>query len=276
MKINAMTRAGSAYNEDKFSFGNTWFLMLDGATSLSGGLISEYKTNAVWLIEKITNFVENNVENYKETKDLLKHMEVFIVKEFNKLDVDFSIEIEPTASLTLVRDFGGQIEVTTIGDISTVVCYKDKKLELINDTRVKDLEKYAHEEMIAIAHAENISIREARPMISDILLENRAMRNQPDGYCVVSVFDNLFDSRLTNVYDKSLINKMYVYTDGIAHYYETLELASDYRDFIAKIENKSILDTISDIREVENQDMDYNRYPRFKKSDDATLGIIEF
>ncbi len=276
MNVKAMTRAGSAYNEDKFSFGDDWFLMLDGATSLSGGLISEYKTNAVWLVEKITQFVENNIKNYAATADLLKQMETFLEKEFYKLGVDFSIEIEPTSSMTLVRDLDGYIEVTSIGDISTVICFKNKKLELVNDTRVKELDKQAHDEMVAIADAENISIREARAHITDVLLENRSMRNQPDGYCVVSVFDNMFESRLTNVYEKSEIEKIFVFTDGIAHYYETLNLASDYKDFISKIENKSILDVICDIREVENSDMDYNHFPRFKKSDDATLGIITF
>ncbi len=276
MDIKAMTRAGSAYNEDKFNCGDNWFLLLDGATSLSGDVISQYKTNAVWLVEKISYFVENNIEKYKQTKDLLEHMETFLIKEFNELGVDFTEDIEPTASLVLVRELDGYIEVTTIGDASTIVCFKDNHRELIHDTRVKELDKVALDEMIAIADADNISIREARPRITDILLENRIYKNKEDGYCVISVFNNMFESRLTNVFDKQLLDKMYVFTDGVAHYYETLGLASDFRDFVGKIENKSILDVISDIREVENADMDYNEFPRFKKSDDATLGIIKF
>ncbi len=276
MNVKAMTRAGSAYNEDRFNYGDNWFLMLDGSTSLSGEVFSKYNTNAVWLDEKISYFIENNIQNFEVTKDLLENMETYIVEEFNKLGVDFREDAEPTASMTLVREYDEYIEVTSIGDISTVMCFKDKTAELINDTSVKELDKQALDEMIAIADAENISVREARPLITDILIENRLMKNIPGGYCVVSVFDNLFDSRLTNVYDKSVVEKIYVYTDGVAHYYETLGLALDYRDFINKIANKSILSVISDIRDVENTDMDYNMFPRFKKSDDATLGIIDF
>ncbi len=276
MDIKAMTRAGSAYNEDRFNCGENWFLLLDGSTSLSGDLISLYKTNAVWLVEKISYYVENNIEKYRSTKDLLDHMEVYLGKEFNELGVDFVDEIEPTASMVLVREFGGNIEVTTIGDASTVVCFKDGNAQLIHDTRVKQLDQAALDEMIAIADAENISIREARPRITDMLIENRAYRNKEDGYCVVSIFNNMFDNRFINMFDKNLVDKMYVFSDGIAHYYETLGLATDYKDFITKIENKSILDIISDIREIENADMDYNEFPRFKKSDDATLGIIKF
>ncbi len=276
MDIKAMTRAGSAYNEDRFTCGDNWFLLLDGATSLSGDLISLYKTNAVWLVEKICVYIEKNIEKYKSTLDLLQHMEKYLIKEFEDLEIDFSEDIEPTASMVLVRDLDGKIEVTTLGDTSTVVCFKDNRMELIHDPRVKTLDKIALDEMIAIADAENISIREARPRITDILLENRLHKNKEDGYCVVSIYHNMFENRVTNVYDRQSLDKMFVFSDGVAHYYETLGLASDYKDFVNKIQNKSILDIIGEIREVENADMDYNEFPRFKKSDDATLGIIKF
>ncbi len=276
MDIKAMTRAGSAYNEDRFNCGDKWFLLLDGATSLSGDLISLYKTNAVWLVENISSYVEKNIEKYSSTIDLLENMEKYLIEEFNELELDFDEDIEPTASMVLVRDIDGKIEVTTLGDASTIVCFKDERMELLHDTRVKDMDRYALDEMIAIADAENISIREARPRITDILIENRTYKNKEDGYCVVSIFRNMFEARITNVYDKHLLDKMFVFSDGVAHYYETLGLASDYKDFVKKIENKSILDIIGEIREVENADMDYNEFPRFKKSDDATLGIIKF
>ncbi len=274
MKVTAKSFAGNPYNEDRFIYGDDWFLLLDGATSLSKELISTYETNAIWLVENINYFIKNNISSEISTETLITNLTIYIKNEFDKLGVEFDKKIEPAAALMLVRIFEDTVEITSIGDC-TVIVDTAEGVELVQDTRLKVVDDYALDAMIKIAKEKNIPNSEARPFITDILLENRFKRNKPNSYVAVDISSTNFKDSLIKIFDKSIVKNIYIFSDGVARFYEIFDLAKDYKDFKNILHEKDIDTVIKELRDIENSDLDYEKYPRFKKSDDATLGIIE-
>lgn len=287
LKIKTATNAAKPVNEDGYINKSTAFAVIDGATSLIDAKVKDYPNNAVWITKETERYLNSNIEGYQVQLDDFpttnKYMESLIMslnehlkKEYIKVCDDTSKEAEPSCGIALGKIYNNKIQLAIVGDLTIIVKMKNKDSFIFQDYRLKTLDDYAIDEIVKIAKEKGIKNLEARPLINDILIKNRNLKNTENGYSVMSTDDVLLKDIVNVSFDINEVDTIYAFTDGIAELYDTLfeYSSSDFLDLLEENEdNPQVI--IDKLRDAQNKDENCELYPRFKKCDDATLSVIK-
>ena len=159
--------------------------------------------------------------------------------------------------------------VGIIGDCEVTLKYNDGKIVRCFDDTLHKLDNIALFKMKEIATNKNISVKEARKEIQDLLIKNRRMQNSEGGYNAYSIMPNYNLKELTFDFDKKNINEIYLYSDGFADAFAHLGIYESHKKMFEKTLN--IENEINLIKEVSYNDKYCNKYLRFKVIDDITV-----
>lgn len=276
MNVCAASYPGHEINEDLVVYGDNYVLLLDGATSLAKKAFSEYDSNAKWYVEKISEYIKTHINNKISVRDLLDGAIDHMNKQFEMLHLEDTSNLKPSASSILIRQLDDMVEMTLIGDCSIVVCYKNGTNELIHDDKLSKLDSQVIQKMIRIAEENNISVAKARNEVVDDLVINRKKMNASDGYQALGFSKIDFNEVISLVVDTDKIDTIYAFSDGIAQYYDTLKIVDSVDEFVEVLKKYTFDEIVTQIKNVQQGDENFNQYPRFKLSDDATIAKINF
>ena len=288
--INACTVAGSKdgitpkLNEDAFFITqigrNTLFLcVIDGDSSvrptpslksISGARYSSH--NLRTLLKKIVN-PSLSAEQIITLLNEKIRKKVSLFSEFNFKDSSTL----PGSSITLIKlDFKKNSgELVSVGDTLAIFFYKNHTSKLITNDLVKRYDDKTFSLIKKIAIERNIPIKEARQnqeVKTQIRLRYKEIINRKDklGYGILNgqlEVNKYVQKELFNLND---LTNIFLGSDGIIPLNFDSENNKDQKNLLKILEKGSLQKLVLSKQSLENNDPNYNKYVRYKHSDDAT------
>lgn len=264
-------------NEDKITIISNAAWVIDGATGLTGKRITEKETDALWYVEALDDYLRNNINSPKSIKEIIKDAVKEIRSRYSKYEgFDNLEEVDyPCAALALVRFNNKELEYYAIGDCTLIYSKENGNTEEILDKRLGELEEKISEKMQELSKINNISILEARKHCNDEFIALRKLKNKDNGYWILELNEQAVGN---GIYNKIPINNKFnvcMISDGFSQYYDTFNLAKDYKEFIKLAKDNDIEDLYNTLYKEQENDGNCNKYTRFKKSDDTSIIYFE-
>lgn len=139
-------------------------------------------------------------------------------------------------------------------------------IQVITDDRVESVASPARQ----AALQEPIGSRAHRSAMNDLVAAQRPLRNHPDGYWVASSDPSAAEHALTGSLSRSYLTSAALLSDGASRLVDVFEQVT-WRDALALLDGHGPMQLIQQVRDAEHTDPDGRRWPRYKKSDDATI-----
>ncbi len=262
-------------NEDIVGWGKDYFFVMDGASCLSGMNIMGQGSDAAWMVAKVKDALCRQLDNGdpRSTGHILQE----ILEDVRK---DYVIALQeqglsqpddsPSAGLALFRQREGLLEFFGLGDCVGVATLPDGSSFFSLDANLPKLDNSVLEEMVRIHKATGVPMLEARNHCREHLLENRKLRNHPDGYWIL---DLISDEGLKNArqFSWELTGPIKVggFSDGFAQLSELFGIYDSYSSLFAAMQEKDLEAIYQTLCMAQDRDPDCNNYPRFKLRDDT-------
>ena len=265
MKLTAKTRKSHFWNEDRFVFGQDYFMVIDGATPL----IKSNKFNeACWMVK----FLKHNLN--KLSGPISDRLNILSKEGFHQLPVKIKEEdYLPSASLAYVEVSDEYYNAYTLGDCEVTFILKDGRVKRCYETDLAKLDDISINEMVKHAKEKNIHVLEARPFIKETLLKHRKLINKPNGYKAFALTDNPNINPTKYQIKKELVKEIYIYSDGFSQSFEHLNIYNSHEEMFSKSLNLD--EEINYIKLQAFNDKYCDKYPRLKKIDDITVIKVE-
>ena len=253
-----------AYNEDRFVVTDGLFAVIDGAS----GLTPKEKDGIGTKASRLATFVKAALQRYhgKDVEQFLRELSRRAYAEGFDNHVSCAISV-----LHLSKDTA---RFYTVGDCEIIYRRRDGVVSRFRQTELSVLDNKAIEEMVRYAAKNNISVREARGHIQDMLIGHRALMNTPQGYSVFVPSPTADFEIKSKVLARSELESLYLCTDGFLPCFTELDIFKDVGELFTT--SLSVKDICLQIQKILRQDKDFNRFPRFKLFDDITAIRLNF
>lgn len=252
------------YNEDRFLIKNNLFAVIDGAS----GLTTEQKKGVGTNASRLAGFVKKELSKFKG-EDFISFLNDLSIKALKD-----GHDVETSCGISAVIVDGTNIHLFVIGDCSIILKNKNNEVHTFKQRELCKLDEIAVNEMIFIAKEENISIKQARERINDLLIKHRLMKNTKNGYSIFCPSNNpnfVVDHYVLNKKD---IKSIVLCTDGFSQCYDKLDVLNNETQLFTT--TLSIKEICKKIQQISKSDKNFNKYPRFKLFDDTTAIKIDF
>jgi hypothetical protein len=151
--------------------------------------------------------------------------------------------------------------------------YKDKKglVRSFKDYELEQLDGEVISHINKLVTGENLSLFEARQKSKNMLIKNRLLRNTIEGYWILGFDESAADNCITGTIDLYEENEYEILltTDGFYALIDKYKYTTE-SDIYNLLKNNTLDDLYRKIREIECGDESGIKYPRLKKSDDAS------
>ena len=234
---------------------------MDGATPLIKNGIKP--TEAVWFVSLIKKRLTKNCSNVIEK---LNKISLEAIEKLKCWNFPVQDKYMPSAGLAWIELKENTIVAHTIGDCEVTFRLKNGEIKRVVQPELIALDEISVKEMVHQAKENNISVRESRKLIDDILIKHRMMMNKENGYNVFTPSEKpnfTFSSEEIKTQD---IEEIYIYTDGLSQAFDELKIFQSHKEMFSQKLNLD--DVVKQITQVSFYDKDFNLYPRFKKIDD--------
>lgn len=260
MKFVKLIKKYHTYNEDCLAISSNLFCVIDGATFLKNK-DNRTKTETSKMVKDLSKMLKK----YKGDGEELKNYIYKCSKELSKKYDDTN-----SCGFSLAYFYLDKIYIYYLGDCECLIKNKDDEIITIYDDSLSKLDDYAISKMIEISKKENISIKEARSKINDILIENRNKKNKKNGYSIFEASVNPTFEIYKKVINKKDVKEILLSTDGYQAIYKVYRLIKKEDIFTLDLK-----DGYNRIKEVSFLDKMMNKYPRFKVIDDISAVKID-
>lgn len=275
LKKQIICKSGDFENEDAAGINEYGAWLLDGATGLSGTVLTNEKSDARWYTQRWDNYLAYSLKENLSLMEIIANGISYISAEFDKAikykpcsKLDY-----PSSSVTVLKWHERYIEYFSLGDSPMIIQIKDDFKE-ITDKKVLALDKKVFDAMNIVIQKNNISAWKAKSIIMPMIKEHRMLYNTEGGYWILG-----FDKRAVSKASQGIIEvteptKILMASDGFSALVDKYH-AIDKKDFISQVEEKGLYMLYDYLRTIENEDDCGIRYPRYKKSDDASAIFFE-
>jgi hypothetical protein len=171
----------------------------------------------------------------------------------------------PSAAVAVLRTGRSELEYLVLGDI-TVVLESAGGLDVVVDDRVDTTARTERDTVDRYP----IGSPEKQSALLRMKHAELAVRNQPGGYWVAAADPNVVTHALTGKVALEGLRRTAVLTDGAARIVALFELV-DWSGLLDVLDETGPDEVVRRIRAVEAADPDGRRWPRNKRSDDATI-----
>ena len=261
-------------NEDAFGHGGSAALVIDGATPLGDGLMPG-PSDAAWIAQFGARRLMAHLRDGDGARKALRATLGDAQKSFEALRRHEQEDMwqMPCASLMLAVAGEGGVELLWFGDCAALIKQGDAPVTVVGET----FDKRAAEAKRAQALAKEKNVSPAASLSrAEFIASLRASRNR-----INSGHDWLFSPdvkaaahvsrRMMKIKPRS---EILLLTDGF------LALASDYGAYsadslMAAALSKGLASLGEELRAIEADDSGGDKFPRFKKSDDATALLLK-
>ncbi len=285
IRIEGLSRPGGSVNEDAICFKTRQYaVLLDGSTGVNGNVIPQskwgyrWKSDAQWLVHNFLKTWRRMYDRTLPTEELVRRCIHRLRTMYEALDIPDALrtkEHQPTASLMIARRLHGRnrIELFSLGDCYAYVEESNRlKVDVFHDGTVTKLDRQVLEKAQTIARENRISLKQAceSEPIRGMIREHRALKNTPEGYWVLGLAEEAADHALRKEYRDEEISTLLLCSDGMNAYTEYTRCQDDSREFMDRVKRLGIKKIYETLRNAENDDEDWDRFPRLKAHDDAS------
>lgn len=266
---------GNQVNEDYAAVGSTFAVLLDGASGITGARVLPHHSgsDAQWF----SHFVGGRICKYLDADRGVIDSIRLAVDDSSDFIGEYGVteneDLFPSSTLVVVSVTGDLVDIVSLGDSPVFIGLKDGSLVTMSDSRIAELDQAAVDAMLDRSRGLAMAGVQKRAAINDVLLANRQLKNKPDGYWILDpsgvALEHLNVMRLS-VGDVDYVCAM---SDGLERAFDLFGLA-DSATFFATATHESFDQLISRLRVKENQDSDFDRYPRLKLHDDASCFML--
>lgn len=266
---------GNQVNEDYAAVGSTFAVLLDGASGITGARVLPHHSgsDAQWF----SHFVGGRICKYLDAdRGVIDSIRLAVddSRDFiGEYGVTENEDLFPSSTLVVVSVTGDLVDIVSLGDSPVFIGLKDGSLVTMSDSRIAELDQAAVDAMLDRSRGLAMAGVQKRAAINDVLLANRQLKNKPDGYWILDpsgvALEHLNVMRLS----AGDVDYVCAMSDGLERAFDLFGLA-DSATFFATATHESFDQLISRLRVKENQDSDFDRYPRLKLHDDASCFML--
>lgn len=262
-------------NEDALGAGKSIAFVLDGVTGLADTPVMPGKSDAAWA----SHAARDLLVAHEATSDL----RTLVGDVARDLTVRFEAErLRPPAAryeipwttLSMIRVADGRLDVAFVGDSRVLVETSDDEVHNfgINPSRSAFETKLAAK-MIAARKEQTLGVESIRATVLPDLRRSRDTVNTPQGFWLLGPDDAV--GVHVSVASLALTGPATILlaTDGFYALVEDYKRYGD-RELIATAQTLGLSILGRELRHIEDDDPEGEKYPRMKKSDDATALLV--
>ena len=270
MQFAAVSVSGSTTtpNEDRAFVGDTGIVVLDGL-SAPRDLPMSCIHGTPWYVDQLGTRLLNRIMD--EGVSLVKALSQSII-EVNDLHAqtcDLSQDAVPASTVAAVRLRQDMLDYLVLSD-TTVLLDDGGSVTAITDKRVEEV---AGDTLRAALKGPTGSPEHSK-RVSELVSVQRRMRNRAGGYWVASTDPRAAEHALVGTVDATCLQRVALLTDGASRLVDLFHLM-DWTQLLDLLQAKGPSALIAHTRTVETDDPHGVRWPRFKRSDDATAAFSE-
>ncbi|GGM84183.1 hypothetical protein GCM10012275_63540 [Longimycelium tulufanense] len=183
-------------------------------------------------------------------------------------ECDLSHGGTPSATIAALRITTSRVEYLVLSDAVLLLDFGDS-LKVVTDSQVESVA--AAERAETRRHA--IGSAEHRQAVQELVQAQRKLRNQPGGYWVVAANPEAARHAVIGAVARSDVVQAALLTDGASRLVDAFGLAT-WREVMELLATAGPQALINKVRAVEDTDSDGQRWPRYKRSDDATAALV--
>lgn len=266
----------SMINEDVANMNNYGAWILDGATGLNGKNLIDKDSDAKWYVKQWDEYVNKNFHRTDiDLKRIVKEGINVVKDKYYKRVKDKCVKSLdlPSSSIVLTRWIKDTLEYFILGDC-TLIIENNNKLNVIKDDSVTRLDNKVFEAMDEIMRKEGKTLSEAKKEVNNLIVRNRLLKNTNEGYWILGFDAEAVDRGLYGKIPFSSDTKLLMASDGFSAITDRYNYI-DMENLIHEAQNKGLDNLCRKLREIEEDDSSGDKYPRFKKNDDASAIYIE-
>jgi len=173
----------------------------------------------------------------------------------------------PSSSLAVVREQDQHVEYLLLFD-SVILLEGPFGLRVLTDRRV---DAFAQQEHLA-TREHPIGSPAHQERVQELVAAQRRHRNQPGGYWVAGAKPAAVYQAVTGSRPLDQVSRAALLSDGVSSLVD-LYAVVDWPDVLDSMQQQGPAHVISRVREVEDTDPIGARWPRYKRSDDATAAF---
>lgn len=243
----AKTTSEKEYNEDVFTYGKDYAMVLDGASGLDKANRMHTGSDARWFVVEVMKEIEKHIHDSLPLKSIVKHA----IEALIPLYPVVAKNCMPSGCLSLVRVLDDIVEYVGFGD-SVLMIETDTGCECLYDHKIEQLDAMALQALDRLP----------------ILLNNRNLRNVEGGYCALDLTMDSFSCCIERTWPKSQVHSIALMSDG---FYQLKEfLKQDTLAFLHTLSEQKEK-TLPMLYSLQEQDWPCLLLPRLKKRDDTTI-----
>lgn len=265
MSIVAATRAGGSNNQDRYTIGRDFVVLLDGATSVAG----DRSHDPGWFAEQLATAIAAELTGSSTIPDAVANG-IATTRDAYGL----TTETSPTSTVAVARWSRGELETYVLGDSPVIVLRADGTEVVHEDHRLAHVaaaERAAYRDSLAAGRGYDAT---HRATLVELQAEQARRRNQHGGYWIAGTDPAAGHHGILHTTALDDIKAVMLASDGVAR--DRHSTAARWRDLYAEAIEHGPDHVLRDIHDAETSDSDGRRWPRAKRHDDKTLVVVPF
>ena len=257
--------------EDAVGWGETYIFAIDGASGLTGRSVMGAESDAAWFARGVRDGLCGalDAEHQRPTGDILEELLQGLRSEFHSRAGTEVPPDAPSAGIALFREIGDRVEFFGLGDCvglarltdGSVACSQDRELSALDGAVIRRMEE--------LHRTTGRPLLDTRELVSEQLLRNRMLRNQPGGYWILDLTGApcVLNARVCS-WPRSCVTGVSVCSDGFFQLVSPFGLLSDGEALQEAMERRTLASLAEELKAAQERDRDGNQYPRLEFRDD--------
>ncbi|MDX3342723.1 hypothetical protein V5N34_32010 [Streptomyces baarnensis] len=271
MQVSMASAQGvGVVNEDTVHASPTGVVLLDGLSApkdLPMGCIH----GTPWFVRQLGTSLLNLIGDNGVTLRESLRAAISEVNDLHRGTCALDGDAVPASTVALIREREDVLDYLVLSDNVLVLDLGDEGVRTVTDKRVEEV---AGEEMRAALRGPT-GTPEHAARVSALVTVQRRLRNRPGGYWVAATDPAAADEAITGTVDLARVRQAALLTDGASRLVDSFD-ALRWEQLLDLLCTEGPSALITRTREAELADPVGERWPRFKRSDDATAAHVLF
>lgn len=183
---------------------------------------------------------------------------------------DLSAPGTPSGTVAIAREADTSLDYLVLSD-ATVAIRKADGVQVINDNRIGDL----FSDLRQAVQAAPVDSVERELRLVELVTTQRKLRNVEGGYWLAGAIPEAAEHALVGAVPLGEVRVAAAMSDGASRLVD-LFASQDWAAALDRLKERGPVDWIRRTRHIEDSDIGATRWPRYKRSDDATIACVQF
>ncbi|WP_432089118.1 hypothetical protein [Streptomyces sp. bgisy095] len=269
MQVSMASAQGvGSTNEDIILASPTGVVVLDGLSApkdLPMGCVH----GTPWFVRQLSAYLINLIgDDAVPLREALRSA-ISKVNDLHRDSCALNQEAVPASTVVMIRERGDVLDYLVLSDNMLVLDLGDEGIQVITDKRVEEV---ASEEMRAALQGPT-GTPEHAARVSALVTVQRRLRNRPGGYWVAATDPAAADEATAGSINLAQVRQAALLTDGASRLVDSFN-TMNWGQLLGLLSTEGPSALLDRTRAVELTDPVGERWPRFKRSDDATVAYV--